>query len=203
MPLGPSHCRRALCGAGGQPQALAARAAAAGSAADGHGHWCGTPCSSACVPLCIQTSAQSAQHNVANITYHRLTIRINAANLGRSGARNALLDGSGAECCVFFDDDVEPTPGCIDAYVRAFVANPTARCFAGPTYMPQAPRLLPMAFRMSGAIEFWETPGEWGGEAVPWAITANVAYKHSDVRFRFPKKGAYCRAYLYMKLLHP
>lgn len=81
----------------------------------------------------------------------RLTIRTNATNLGRSNTRNALLEGSGAEYCIFFDDDVEPWPGCIDAYVRAFVAHPAARCFAGPTYMPQAPRMLPMAFRMSGA----------------------------------------------------
>lgn len=120
-----------------------------------------------------------------------MTVRINAVNLGRSGARNALLNGSGSEYVIFFDDDVEPMPTCIDAYVRSFISHPTARCFAGPTYMPMVPRVLPMAFRMSGAIEFWEVPGEWGGEAVPWAITANVAYKNTpDVRFRFPKKGS-------------
>ena len=62
---------------------------------------------------------------------HRLCIGTNAQNLGAGGTRSALLDSSAADYVIFFDDDVEPTPGCVDAYVRTFRANPQAAAFNG------------------------------------------------------------------------
>ena len=62
---------------------------------------------------------------------HRLRVRQNSTNIGAGMTRNALLDASAADYVLFFDDDVRPTAGCIDAYVRAARAHPTAVGFAG------------------------------------------------------------------------
>ena len=62
---------------------------------------------------------------------HKLRVRLNASNLGAGMTRNALLDASAAQYVIFFDDDVEPSPQCIDAYVRAARSNPDAAGFAG------------------------------------------------------------------------
>lgn len=51
---------------------------------------------------------------------------------GAAGARNALLDEAApCDLIVLFDDDLEPTPGAVAAYVRAFRACPHAAGFAG------------------------------------------------------------------------
>jgi hypothetical protein len=52
-------------------------------------------------------------------------------NCGAASTRNLLLDDSYADYCIPWDDDVQPLPGCIDAYVRAFRAKPDAAAFAG------------------------------------------------------------------------
>ncbi len=54
----------------------------------------------------------------------RLRLRFNAANRGASGTRNTLMDDSLAAWLVFFDDDVMPLPGCLQAYVQAMQAHP-------------------------------------------------------------------------------
>jgi GT2 family glycosyltransferase len=53
------------------------------------------------------------------------------ANCGAAGTRNRLLDDSYGELCIMWDDDTEPLPGCVDAYVKAFRAHPDAAGFAG------------------------------------------------------------------------
>ena len=51
---------------------------------------------------------------------------------GASHSRNRLLEEAcGAHYAVFWDDDVEPQPGCLDAYVAAFKAHPDEVAFAG------------------------------------------------------------------------
>ena len=53
------------------------------------------------------------------------------ANVGAAATRNKLLNDSQADLCIMWDDDTEPLPGCIDAYVQAFRAQPCAVGFAG------------------------------------------------------------------------
>ena len=62
---------------------------------------------------------------------HRLRVRQNSTNIGAGMTRNALLDASAADYVLFFDDDVQPTAGCIDAHVRAARNHSTAVGFAG------------------------------------------------------------------------
>lgn len=62
---------------------------------------------------------------------HRLRVRINESNLGASATRNAMLDASYADYVIFFDDDVIPAEGCLNAYVQAFRRHPLALGFAG------------------------------------------------------------------------
>ncbi|KAI7842503.1 hypothetical protein COHA_003857 [Chlorella ohadii] len=126
-----------------------------------------------------------------------LRVRVNGANKGASHSRNRLLEEAcGAHYAVFWDDDVEPQPGCLDAYVAAFKAHPDEVAFAGPSVLPRLPdQLLPTAIHMSGVSFFWEAPAAmapaWGGR-VPWAVTANLAVKLSAAaRFKegFPGAG--------------
>ena len=65
---------------------------------------------------------------------HKIRVRHNVCNLGAGMTRNALLDASAAHYVIFFDDDVEPSAGCIDAYVRAARQHPEAAGFAGQLY---------------------------------------------------------------------
>ena len=62
---------------------------------------------------------------------HQLRIRQNSEQLGAPANRNALLEDAFGDCIIFFDDDVIPDKSCIDAYVKAFRANPRACSFAG------------------------------------------------------------------------
>lgn len=66
-----------------------------------------------------------------NQMMHRLRVRYNATNLGAGETRNQLLDASSAQYIIFFDDDVTPTAGCINAYIRAARQHPEAPGFAG------------------------------------------------------------------------
>ncbi|KAK9823982.1 hypothetical protein WJX72_006782 [[Myrmecia] bisecta] len=122
---------------------------------------------------------------------HRLLVRINGANLGASATRNRLLDASTAEYVVFWDDDVQPAPGCLDAYVAAIRRQPTAAGFAGPTYLPHAAGGLVAALHLSDVSFFWEAPADPAFPNVPWAVTANICFRMMEHRFspQFPKSG--------------
>ncbi|KAI8473233.1 MAG: nucleotide-diphospho-sugar transferase [Monoraphidium minutum] len=127
----------------------------------------------------------------------RLQLRANSANLGAPAARNRALEESLAEFAVFWDDDVEPDPGCLAAYIDSFTRHPEAVAFAGPSRLPHEPaRLWPCAVHMSDVSFFWEAPAQWGAERglVPWAVTANMAVRRWAVGgaafdLRFPKTG--------------
>ena len=69
--------------------------------------------------------------DVAIPSYRADPQALHATNMGAGMTRNALLDTSAADYVLFFDDDVQPTAGCIDAYVRAARNHPTAVGFAG------------------------------------------------------------------------
>lgn len=62
---------------------------------------------------------------------HMLRVRHNKCNIGAGMTRNALLEASAAQYVVFFDDAVEPSLGCLDAYVQAARQHPEAAGFAG------------------------------------------------------------------------
>jgi len=62
---------------------------------------------------------------------HMLRVRHNKCNIGAGMTRNALLEASAAQYVVFFYDDVEPSVGCLDAYVQAARQHPEAAGCAG------------------------------------------------------------------------
>lgn len=67
---------------------------------------------------------------------HQLRVRRNRQRLGAPANRNELLDASFGEYIIFFDDDVVPSEGCIDAYVQAFRLHPQECAFAGAPFLP-------------------------------------------------------------------
>jgi len=85
----------------------------------------------------------------------RLRVRFHDRNLGASAARNTALDEATAEYVVFIDDDAAPLPGALAAYSAAMAAHPAAAGFAGPTFLPHGPRLLPCAVHLSDVSFFW------------------------------------------------
>jgi glycosyltransferase involved in cell wall biosynthesis len=118
-----------------------------------------------------------------------LKLRFNAENLGASGTRNKCLEESLAECVIFLDDDVIPSTGLIKAYVTAFRNHPEEQGFAGPTLLPRPPTLAACGLHLSDVSFFWDAPLTMA--RVPWAVTANVAFRNTTERFdlRFPKTG--------------
>lgn len=81
--------------------------------------------------MCIPATTSKWLQTQKESKMHQLRLRHNSNNMGAGMTRNALLDASAAEYIIFFDDDVQPSPGCIDAYVKAARAHPTAVGFAG------------------------------------------------------------------------
>ena len=128
-----------------------------------------------------------------------MRVRLASTNEGAAAARNRLLDEAWpCDLVIFWDDDVLPSPACVDAYVDACRAHPEAAGFAGPTFLPRCPRLLPTAIHMSDVSFFWEAPltlYDQGHTHVPWAVTANCAFRKTALRFRegFPKTGMLCQ----------
>ena len=78
----------------------------------------------------LPTTASSYVSEKQEQLLHMLRVRHNKSNIGAGMTRNALLEASAAQYVVFFDDDVEPSVGCIDAYVQAR-QHPEAAAFAG------------------------------------------------------------------------
>ncbi|KAL0050914.1 hypothetical protein WJX82_009838 [Trebouxia sp. C0006] len=109
----------------------------------------------------------------------------------RGMTRNALLEASAAQYVVFFYDDVEPSLGCLDAYVQAARQHPEAAGFAGPTCLPHGPGLVAAAVQLSDVGFFWEAPSSTVFPKVPWAVTANMMIKNTNLRFQdcYPKTG--------------
>lgn len=79
----------------------------------------------------LPVAAASYISNKKEQMMHMLRVRCNACNLGAGMTRNELLDASAAQYIVFCDDDVQPSAGCLDAYVRAARQHPKAAGFAG------------------------------------------------------------------------
>ncbi|GAB4813173.1 hypothetical protein N2152v2_000219 [Parachlorella kessleri] len=117
----------------------------------------------------------------------KLRVRMNSTNLEPAAGDEAV----GSDYIIFWDDDVIPTPSCIDAYVAAFLRHPDCQAFA---VKGQPHSLLPSAIHISDVSFFWEAPrtmaAAWGG-VIPWAVTANMAAKYNLARFGdgFPLGG--------------
>ena len=79
----------------------------------------------------LPTKASSYIGDKQEQLMHMLRVRHNKCNIGAGITRNALLEASAAQYVVFFDDDVEPSLGCLDAYVQAARQHPEAAGFAG------------------------------------------------------------------------
>ena len=202
-------------------------------------------------------SAAAAKYiiNKQNEMMHQLRVRHNECNCGAGMTRNALLDASAAQYIIFFDDDVEPSRDCINAYIRAARQQPEAPGFAGqsicnhpmtmqadcsgqcherscayaavtddavarqcmsfletfnqswlnmvalkhfaveahdkqnvwqacagPTCLPHGPGLVAAAVQLSDVGFFWEVPSKPFFPKVPWAVTANLMIKNTDIR---------------------
>jgi len=79
----------------------------------------------------LPTKASSYIGDKQEQLMHMLRVRHNKCNIGAGITRNALLEASAAQYVVFFDDDMEPSVGCLDAYVQAARQHPEAAGFAG------------------------------------------------------------------------
>ncbi|KAL0025926.1 hypothetical protein WJX77_004138 [Trebouxia sp. C0004] len=130
----------------------------------------------------LPTAASSYISDKQEQLMHMLRVRHNKCNIGAGMTRNALLEASAAQYVVFFDDDVEPSVGCLDAYVQAARQHPEAAGFAGPTCLPHGSGLVAAAVQLSDVGFFWEAPSSNVFPKVPWAVTANMMIKNTDLR---------------------
>ncbi len=116
----------------------------------------------------------------------QLRVRRNPTNLGASGSRNVGLSESAADWVVFLDDDVIPNSDLLDAYCKAIQAHSESfDGFVGTTILPDEPRVFPTAVHLSDITYFWDIATK--RRTSPWAITANMAVRHSgsNAKLRF------------------
>lgn len=120
----------------------------------------------------------------------RVRVRVNKANVGASASRNRGLGEAAAEWVLFVDDDVELTAACLEAYAARVHAAGRGVCgFVGSSTLPETPRILHEATRMSDITFFYDLP-DWMG--APWGVTANLLVRRAGgVRFdeRYAKTG--------------
>jgi nucleoside-diphosphate-sugar epimerase len=134
----------------------------------------------------------------------RYRIRCQGVNTGASSARNRALAESAAEYVIFLDDDVVPSTDIVKHYVDAFRLHPEARGFAGPTFFPPITTARALGARLAGVTYFWDLPwlggfpqtmGSKNVKVVPWAVTANVAFRRvhgTSFDLAFPMTGGMC-----------
>jgi hypothetical protein len=118
-------------------------------------------------------------------------VRRNKENKGAPHSRNVGMNESGAEYCLFLDDDVIPDENIIDEYISMLRLNKDKYDgFVGYTELPSPVNLVyHTAVHFSGVSFFWSAPTTM--KEVPWGITANLFVKNSSCRFNenFSKKG--------------
>jgi glycosyltransferase involved in cell wall biosynthesis len=108
------------------------------------------------LPPSLRHWIRTLQHRLL----HRLRVRVHAVNLGASAARNRCLDESLADFIVFFDDDVVPAEGCLDAYVRAFLDHPEV--------CQQVAASLTHSCHHNPGVNWLLTPGASSGASLLW-----------------------------------
>lgn len=68
---------------------------------------------------------------------------------------------------------------------------------AGPTFLPHGAEVLPSAVHMSDVSFFWEAPANASFSRVPWAISANFAFRNSARRCGSSTSAGVCSTSLW------
>lgn len=119
-------------------------------------------------------------NEILELQSERVRVRVNPKNVGASASRSRGLAEACAEWVLFFDDDVEVTQACLDAYaVAAAERGAHYSGFVGSTILPPVANLLHEATRLSDITFFYNLP-KWMGETVPWGVTANIMVRRVD-----------------------
>lgn len=121
-----------------------------------------------------------------------VTIICHRKNLGAARARNTGLSWSDADWVLMLDDDVEPHPRLLDAYIAATIRNPDARVLTGVINFPIPHTISHHALVASGLLYFFSASKDI--PHMPWPVTANTCVRaRNNANFLFidyfPKGG--------------
>lgn len=121
-----------------------------------------------------------------------VTIVNHPENLGAARARNTGLSWSDADWIIMLDDDVDPHPRLLDAYIAAIIRNPDARILTGVINFPKPQMISHHALVASGLLYFFSASQNI--PHMPWPITANTCVRACDNKNflfldYFPKGG--------------
>ena len=113
-----------------------------------------------------------------------LTVRVNGTNKGASASRNVGIEESSGDWNLFLDDDIQPHPWLLYAYVDAIWQNGTRVAgFAGLSCLPPPCTWLTAGLHLSHLTYFWRIAELTPRDEVGWAVTANVCVRRTGVRF--------------------
>ena len=117
---------------------------------------------------------------ILKLQNERVRVRVNRSNVGAPASRSRGLAEACAEWVLFFDDDVDVTQDCLDAYVLAAAERGTKYSgFVGTTILPSVTGLLHEATRLSDITFFYNLP-QCMGNNVPWGVTANLMVRRVE-----------------------
>lgn len=121
-----------------------------------------------------------------------VSVIVNSENLGAARARNTGLAWSDADWVVMLDDDVDPHPRLLDAYIAGVCRNPEAVVLTGVINFPKPVTIWHHALKASELIYFFGASGEI--PHLPWPVTGNTCVRgRENENFvfldKFPKGG--------------
>jgi GT2 family glycosyltransferase len=121
-----------------------------------------------------------------------ITIIKNGVNIGAHLSRNRGFEAGSGEYVLFLDDDIEVSPGLLEAYFEAIKKHPDSPGFVGSVRFPVCINSFTRAAKASDILTFWDIAEN--KSRLAWGVTANLMVKRAaagDIRFssRFPKKG--------------
>ena len=130
---------------------------------------------------------------LASYTANRIVrVHVQEANGGASFARNTGLAQSFGDYVVLLDDDVQPEPGLLDAYLGAIARHPGEAAYIGLTELPRPETWVQCALKACRICYFYGIAAL--RQNPPWGVTANMCVRGRTISSSFePFSSAYPR----------
>lgn len=110
-------------------------------------------------------------------------VHVQEANAGASFARNTGLAQSFGDYAVLLDDDVQPRPGLLDAYLGAIARHPGEAAYVGLTELPPPVTWVQCALKACRVCYFYGVASIKRNP--PWGVTANICVRSRTIRSDF------------------
>lgn len=122
--------------------------------------------------------------DLASYTANRIVrVHVQEANGGASFARNTGLAQSFGDHAVLLDDDVQPEPGLLDAYLGAIARHPDEAAYIGLTELPRPETWVQCALKACRICYFYGIAAL--RQNPPWGVTANMCVRGRTISSSF------------------